>query len=245
MMGGMQGSRNLSILLNHALNELLPPVIRDSRWLMTPLFKLAFKQRADVFLNFRERAVSMTEAEYQQCYIDIAGSRLVKGSDLNRACLARIPGEMIGSKILEVGCGRGLLAGILARQLDVTACDIVVPRDADHPGRIRFVEASAESLPFEDGAFETVVCTHVLEHVRDLDAALRELRRVASKRLVIVVPRERPYRFGFNLHLSFFPYRFSVLNTIGRLHGERPVDLRLEGGDWFYVEDVSGPALEQ
>ena len=236
----MQGSRNLSILLNYVINELLPPRLRDSKLLMTPLFKLAFKQRADIFLNFRERAVSMTEAEYQQCYVDIAGSRLVKGSDLNRACLARIPAEVIGSQVLEVGCGRGLLAGLLAGQFEVTACDIVVPRDADHARKIRFVEASAEALPFEDGAFETVVCTHVLEHVRDMDAALRELRRVASRRLVIVVPRERPYRFGFNLHLSFFPYRFSVLSTIGKLHGEGPVDLRLEDGDWFYVEDVAG-----
>jgi len=240
----MQASRNLSILLNYAINELLPPRLRDSKWLMTPLFRLAFKQRAEIFLNFRERAASMTEAEYQQCYVDIAGSRLVKGTDLNRACLARIPTEVIGKQILEVGCGRGLLAGILARQYDVTACDIVVPRDPERPGPIRFVEASAEALPFAGGAFETVVCTHVLEHVRDVDAALRELRRVASRRLVIVVPRERPYRFGFNLHLSFFPYRFSVLNTIGRLRGERQVDLRLEDGDWFYVEDVSGPVRE-
>ena len=93
-------------------------------------------------------------------------------------------------------------------------------------------------MPFEASAFDTVVCTHVLEHVRDIHAALAELRRVAARRLVIVVPRERPYRFGFNLHLSFFPYRFSVMNVIGRDSGHNKVQVELEGGDWFYIEDL-------
>ena len=48
--------------------------------------------------------------------------------------------------------------------------------------------------------------THTLEHVQRIDLALAELRRVAKHRLIIVVPKERPYRYSFNLHLHFFPY---------------------------------------
>jgi len=205
---------------------------------MYPLFKLAFGAKASIFLEFRERAFSMTDSEYQQCYVEIQDSRIVGGSDLNRECMDRIPQEIVGNKVLEVGCGRGLLAAQLAEHFHVTACDIVVPEFSSSSGGIEFVEAPAEKLPFESASFDTVVCTHVLEHVRDVDAALAELRRVGARRVIIVVPRERPYRFGFNLHLSFFPYRFSVLNVIGRDHGENPVELDLEGGDWFFVEDL-------
>ncbi len=234
----MQVSRKLSIVLNFVINELLPPALRDSRWVMGVLFKLAFGERADIFLNFRERAPFMSELEYERCYRETAACNLIKGSDLNAACLERIPREVVGSRVVEVGCGRGLLAGRLAaRRLEVTACDIITPEADARPPGVRFVTAPAERLPFADGSFDTAVCTHVLEHVRDLDGALVELRRVATRRLIIVVPRERPYRFGFNLHLSFFPYRYSVINAIGK-RGSGRFDLRLEGGDWFYVEEL-------
>lgn len=45
-------------------------------------------------------------------------------------------------------------------------------------------------LPFPDGRFDTVVCSHVLEHIPDDTAAVRQLVRVLSEdgRLVVLVP---------------------------------------------------------
>jgi ubiquinone/menaquinone biosynthesis C-methylase UbiE len=100
---------------------------------------------------------------------------------------------------------------------------------------VAFREGAAEALPFADDAFDTVVCTHMLEHVQDLPRAIAELRRVASRRLVVVVPAQRPYRYTFDLHLHFFPYPSTLLAAMGPA---RRNSCRNVGGDLFYVEDL-------
>ena len=52
------------------------------------------------------------------------------------------------------------------------------------------LSASIEELPFGSGSFDLVYCSHVLEHVTDDEAAMRELRRVVSDdgAAVILVP---------------------------------------------------------
>jgi len=42
------------------------------------------------------------------------------------------------------------------------------------------LEGTAESIPVEDGSFDVVLCTQVLEHADDPAAAVRELRRVTA-----------------------------------------------------------------
>jgi ubiquinone/menaquinone biosynthesis C-methylase UbiE len=97
------------------------------------------------------------------------------------------------------------------------------------------VQAPVEKLPFADGYFETVICTHVLEHVLDIRAAITELRRICSKRLIVVVPLEREYRFTFNPHLHFFPYPHSFLRSI--LPVPPTAASVVIGRDLLYVEE--------
>lgn len=48
-------------------------------------------------------------------------------------------------------------------------------------------------LPFDDGAFDNVIAVHVLEHLEDDLAVLAEMKRIATERVVVVVPiGERP-----------------------------------------------------
>ena len=84
-----------------------------------------------------------------------------------------------------------------------------------------------------------MVCTHVLEHILEFRQALSELRRVARRRLIIVVPQEREYRFTFNPHLHFFPYPHSFLRYVTPV----PQDHELEsiGRDIFYAESRLEP----
>lgn len=66
----------------------------------------------------------------------------------------------------------------------------VILRSRTDP-RHRAVAGSLTAIPAEDGAFDCAVCTEVLEHVPDHEAAARELARVlkASGALVLSVPQ--------------------------------------------------------
>ena len=46
--------------------------------------------------------------------------------------------------------------------------------------RVRFVEARAEELPFDDSSFDALTFTYLLRYVEDPDATLRELARVVA-----------------------------------------------------------------
>ena len=66
---------------------------------------------------------------------------------------------------------------VLGDRLASLAADYV---SADiEPGRADVV-ADITALPFDDDRFDLIVCSHVLEHVPDDRAAMRELRRVLA-----------------------------------------------------------------
>jgi ubiquinone/menaquinone biosynthesis C-methylase UbiE len=88
--------------------------------------------------------------------------------------------------VVEVGAGTGLNVACYPTNL---ARLVFVEPDAHMAARLErrvreqrpegeIVIAAAEDLPFEDGAFDTVVVTFVLCAVRDVATALAEIRRV-------------------------------------------------------------------
>lgn len=85
--------------------------------------------------------------------------------------------------VLDIGCGDGHFASIAYEQLPLDVGIDVFARDlreaANRPGAYRSVMfASATTLPFADGSFNTVVSNCVIEHIPDNDAVLREIARV-------------------------------------------------------------------
>jgi 2-polyprenyl-6-hydroxyphenyl methylase / 3-demethylubiquinone-9 3-methyltransferase len=102
------------------------------------------------------------------------------------AYISAVAGEMAGRKVLDIGCGGGLLAELLARcGATVTGIDICRPalrvahEHALSSGLdVGYVRAAAEGLPFSDGEFDTAVAFDVLEHVDDLTRAIAEVARV-------------------------------------------------------------------
>lgn len=82
--------------------------------------------------------------------------------------------------------------------------DIEFPKNYTDAVGYTFVKGSLEKIPFPNAHFDTVICSHVLENVPNLDVVLSELLRVTRRRLLIVLPRQRKYRYVTDLHIRFF-----------------------------------------
>jgi ubiquinone/menaquinone biosynthesis C-methylase UbiE len=212
------------------LDDFLPPVVREwrplNRWLVSRFHGPAFD------LDFKERAFAMSREEFAAAYaaLESGGSRY-RDSDSTLAQIDAIVGDARG-RILEVGCGNGAVAERLrAAGREVVAVDVTLGSTLATHVRARCAVAIARlpELPFRDLAFDTVVCAHTLEHVPDLYAAAHELRRVA-RRVIVVLPRQRYYRYTVDYHLHFFPSAAPLEHLLGG-------QARLIDGDWYVCAD--------
>jgi ubiquinone/menaquinone biosynthesis C-methylase UbiE len=96
-------------------------------------------------------------------------------------------------KILDVGCGNGSLTFALAGTADLREIvgidyapvfvEAAIRRNSDP--RIKFRQADACDLPFEDGAFDRSLALLVLHFVPDAGKAVFEMRRVVRPHGVV------------------------------------------------------------
>ena len=229
-------NRETTNIIRFVVEDLLPPTVRDSA-LFRFTARLVWGGHIDHLAEFRRRAATLTPEEYEALYRK--HPRVHNLTDNSRACIKRIAADVIGPTILDVGCGTGyLLKAITAGRQEqftrVTGVEFVRPDGLNTDG-MEFIEAPIERLPFADGSFDTVICTHVIEHILDYRAAIPELRRVAAKRLIIVVPQEREGIYTFNPHFNFFPYTHSFLRAMIPLPKRH--ECVLIGRDIYYCED--------
>jgi SAM-dependent methyltransferase len=105
-------------------------------------------------------------------------------------------------RVLEVGCGEGIVLATLAARLPGTRFDgLELDEVALGRARVRcpgagLVRGDACELPFGSQSFDLVVCLEVLEHLPEPRRALRELRRVARTGCLLSVPHEPYFRAG-------------------------------------------------
>ena len=201
--------------LRYVLEELVPPALRDSI-LFKKVAELAYgKHIIKAASDLRRRAPFINDQEYAALYQ--AHPRIHECTDNSDACVHKIIGDVVGSSVCDIGCGTGyLLERIRERHVDtvtrLVGVDLIITQIPKIP-TVEFLEAKVEALPFGNREFDTVTCTHVLEHILDRRKALTELRRITRRRLIIVVPREREALYTFNPHLHFFPYPESFLRA--------------------------------
>ena len=99
------------------------------------------------------------------------------------------------SKFLDVGCGAGYSLMRASKDLDCKAEGIDADPGSHGVGRfvkdlvsdVSIKQGFAENLPFEDGKFDIVYSSHVLEHVNNEDKAISEMRRVLKNNGVLII----------------------------------------------------------
>jgi SAM-dependent methyltransferase len=125
--------------------------------------------------------------------------------------------------ILDVGCGEGVLTEEWAERLGdgpIVGIDLDDPKlRAEWERRSRpnleFRAEEATSLSFGDDEFDMATAIEVLEHVPEPEATLAEMARVASRSLLVSVPREPLWR---GLNMARGAYWGSLGNTPGHVN---------------------------
>ena len=233
-------SRNFTLIVHFILDQLLPPIMRDSRWFMRLLMQVGLGKESKWLMDFKDLAPSMSAMDLENYYRNSEKAHLERETDLNSSCIEKILQSVIGETILDIACGRGHLAKRLSKRYRVTGADFVInPRlPAGFPD-VSWDQANIERLQYQDREFDTVICAHTLEHVLNIDTALSELRRVAKKRLIVILPCQRAYQYTFDLHVHFFTYQWQVELLMKSADGQWTGSCCKCGGDWVYIEDYS------
>ncbi|WP_280264146.1 class I SAM-dependent methyltransferase [Nocardia wallacei] len=117
-----------------------------------------------------------------------------------------------GTRVIDVGCGQGRHSFEAYRRgadivaFDQNASDLAdvklmfgaMAEAGEAPGaaKAEAVQGDALAMPYEDGEFDVVVASEILEHIPDDDSAIDELVRVLKPggALAVTVPRWLPER---------------------------------------------------
>jgi len=165
--------------------------------------------------------------------------RMVGGAD--GSVLAELVIRTCGfGRTLDVGSGEGHLVGeFLKKGLDAYGLDLfgIVVDHARSRWPNRFNQGSVLALPYQDGAFHTVVSSNCLECLapHDVPAALKEIHRVSSRFVFLQIATRRDderdhltaegrawwetrcFEVGFRKHAAYYDVnRYESLNSDGR-----------------------------
>jgi ubiquinone/menaquinone biosynthesis C-methylase UbiE len=117
--------------------------------------------------------------------------------------------HIINKTVLDVGCSIGALTYDFAKKWQpramygidvdcqsVDTANTFIRQVENKKTRFEFICAYGEKLPFDDETFDAIISHDTIEHVRDVEQTLKEMKRVTKKNglLFLVFPS---YRFPF------------------------------------------------
>ncbi len=110
-------------------------------------------------------------------------------------------GSMSSQNMLDAGCGEGMSLFQLRDLLPESVKGFDINSDCVAYTAKQFPDAGITQedifkLPYEDAEFDLVICFEVMEHLPRPEDALRALKRVANKRIIITVPHEPWFQLG-------------------------------------------------
>lgn len=132
--------------------------------------------------------------------------------------------KRVGSyaKILDIGCGAGLLSNPLAQTgYDITGIDLskeslLCAQKYDPSQKVKYIYGNATDLPFEDNSFDVVLAMDLLEHVENPKRVIEESSRVLKSNGLMFF-----HTFNKNIFSYFFIIKgveWFVKNTPKNMH---------------------------
>jgi 2-polyprenyl-3-methyl-5-hydroxy-6-metoxy-1,4-benzoquinol methylase len=148
--------------------------------------------------------------------------------------------------VLDVGCGEGVLTSEWAERLEdgrIVGIDLDDPKlraewDKRSRPNLEYRAEEATRLSFADGEFDLATAVEVLEHVPQPEQTLAEMARVASRWLLVSVPREPIWRM---LNMARGAYLKSLGNTPGHVNHWTKVGFKSLLTQFGAVEEVRSP----
>ena len=95
-----------------------------------------------------------------------------------------------GARLLEVGSGMGHLVGQLSAAFEAYGMDLnhwAVRQSKKFTEAASLQTASAQELPYQNGAFNVVIIKHIVEHLPDPAKAILEIARVTEKDGILIL----------------------------------------------------------
>ena len=166
---------------------------------------------------------------------------LFAGDPARRTAAARAAESVRVARVLDVGCGgaQELLpflggSGVLGVGIDLSPdVGFTAGRMTEHlrgGSRAVFARARAESLPFESGCFDLVICRLVLPYANN-SMLLAEIGRVLRPGGVLLLKYH---------HLRYYLERLSASLAAGHWRGARHAMVVLAGGAVFHASGRQG-----
>ncbi|MBU1499651.1 class I SAM-dependent methyltransferase, partial [Patescibacteria group bacterium] len=110
-------------------------------------------------------------------------------------------------RVLDIGCGDGALLSLIKNaalygiDLDQASLDYAAAKV-----KAKFIQGSAEKLPFESNFFDVVLATEIIEHLSQPELMLAEIQRVLKPdgSLILTTPIKQPGKLTDKLHVQEF-----------------------------------------
>ena len=145
----MKLSRNFTNKFNWILDNLIPPFVRDSRLVMSPLFAFLFGQKAKLFMDFKENALQFDADQIVNYYKELSDVHIKRETDLNTKSVEYILSNLKGEKILDIACGRGFLVNRIKEKQNyqITGIDFIIPESLKEIINPKFEEGDDSFKP--------------------------------------------------------------------------------------------------
>ncbi|WP_456325910.1 class I SAM-dependent methyltransferase [Desulfonauticus submarinus] len=104
-------------------------------------------------------------------------NRIIKAKKIMAVLTDYLKKDIKKLTILDIGCGSGKIAAFFAKNNEVFCVDIVDQLDKNVRKNVTFTKVKSELLPFPDDFFDIIISNHVIEHLKNQELHIKEIRR--------------------------------------------------------------------